>query len=189
MRPGSRMYWVMVAAYVVLLFSLQPRLGFWVDAFKARWGVAALGIATWVASALTAVVLVALLGRLWQGALASERAVFVAALVVYGIGVVLLDTPQERLHYVEYGLIAALIYGGLSARGPQVHCWRCIVIAVAVTAALGYLDERLQGWFWERRYFDWRDVRLNAQAALLGVATGTPLFNGHRRRTRRYGSA
>jgi len=189
MKLGSRKYWIVVAGYVALLFSLQPRLGFWVDAFKARWGVPALENTTWVASALTAGVLIALLRRSWHGSLASERAVFVAALVLYGVGVILLETPQERLHYVEYGLIAALIYGGLSARGPEAHCWRCVVIAVVVTAALGYLDERLQGWFWERRYFDWRDVRLNAQAALLGVATGVPLFNGHRRRTRRYGSA
>lgn len=183
-RAGSRGYWALVGLYVAVLFSLQPRLGFWVDAFKERWGDQALDRTAWAAAAVAAVAVLALVARAWRGALASERAVFVVAMLLYAVGVWLLDTPQERLHYFEYGLLAALVYGGLAARGPAAHFWRHVIVAVVVTSLLGFVDELLQGWFWERRYFDWRDVRLNVQAALLGVAVGVPFFNG-RRRSRR----
>ncbi len=183
-RAGSRAYWALVALYVTVLFSLQPQLGFWVEAFKERWGDAALDRTAWAAAAGAGVLVAALVGLAWRRARPAERAVFVIAMLLYGLGVAILDTPQERLHYFEYGMLSALIYGGLSAREPTANAWRHIVVAVVVTSAAGYLDEKLQDWFWERRYFDWRDVRLNIQAALLGVATSVPFFNGRRRMRR-----
>lgn len=180
MRPGTSSWWAFVAAYVVALFAAQPRLGFAVDAFKARWGDAALERTVWVAAGLAAAVLVGALVRLWRVARPAERLLVLAGVGLYGIGVLALEIPQERLHYVEYGVLAGLLYVGLESR-PGWRWPKAALVALLVTSGLGYLDEVLQGRFWERRYFDWADVALNVRAAALGILVAVPMFRAARR--------
>jgi len=111
--------------------------------------------------------------RLWRRASGFDRVLLVAVLVLYAGATAMLEIPQERLHYAEYGLLAGLVF--FAARAQGAGRWTAAAAAVMVTSGLGYLDEHLQGAFWERRYFDWRDVQLNVQAALLGALTSLPL--------------
>jgi len=169
-------WWLLVATYVVVLFAMQPRLGFAVDAFKERWGQATFE-RTMLAAAVTAALLFAATTlRIWRVATRTDRLLLVAVVAFYGVGVSLLEVPQERLHYVEYGLLAGFVYFACR-RGLErsMSSWRAALVAIVVTIGLGYLDEVLQGSFWERRYFDWRDVLLNAQAAVLGTVASIPI--------------
>jgi len=171
-----RRLWLSVAAYVVLLFAMQPRLGFVVDELKERWGVPAFEGVMLAAAVAAGLLLVALALRVWSTAASSDRVLLVVAVALYGLGVSLLEIPQERLHYAEYGVLAGLVYFACR-RGTtrDVAIWHAAVAAIVITIGFGYLDERLQGALWERRYFDWRDVVLNGQAAVLGTIASIPI--------------
>lgn len=179
--PGSRRWWLVVVGYVVVLFGVQPWLGFAVDAAKARWGTQAFAAAVTAAAIGAGVVLVLVAIPMLRRASRIELAALALAAALYALGIAALEIPQERLHYVEYGLLAAMLFAGMApgddAQGP----WRAALLAVVSTAAIGWLDEVVQGAFWERRYFDWRDVELNARAAVLGVLAGVPLHRAWRR--------
>jgi hypothetical protein len=175
----TRIRWTLVAAYVAALFALQPRLGFMVDAAKARWGEAAFAQGMLAVAVLGGLVFVALALRVWQRSGALDRALLVAVAALYVVGTALLDVPQERLHYLEYGLLAGLVY--LAAQHQGMTRRRAALLALVLTTALGYFDEYLQGALWERRYFDWRDVQLNFQAAVLGTLAGLAVGGGSRR--------
>ena len=169
-------WWLIVAAYVAILFAMQPRLGFVVDAVKERWGVPAFERAMLAAAVAAGLLFVALVTRIWRAASRTDRMLLVAVAVLYVVGVSLLDIPQERLHYVEYGLLAGLVYFACRRDLKRnMSTWQAAFAAIVITIGLGYLDEKLQGALWERRYFDWRDVLLNAQAAVLGTLASVPV--------------
>lgn len=166
-------WWAAAAGYVALLFSLQPRLGFWVDAAKERWGVPTFELVVLLAVVATGLLLAMLAWWLWRRADPFDRVLLLAVLVLYAGATALLEIPQERLHYAEYGVLAGLIF--FAARAQGAGRWPAAAVALVATSGLGYLDEHLQGAFWERRYFDWRDVQLNVQAAVLGTLASVPV--------------
>lgn len=169
-------WWLLVAAYVVALFAMQPRLGFVVDAFKEQWGAATFERTMLAAAVVVGLLFATMAQRIWSTATRADRLILIAVVALYVVGVAMLDIPQERLHYVEYGLLAGLIYFACR-RDPKLSMggWQAALAAIAMTIGLGYLDEWLQGELWERRYFDWRDVLLNAQAAVLGTLASVPI--------------
>jgi len=169
-------WWLGVAVYVVVLFAMQPRLGFAVDAVKERWGVATFERTMLAAAVAAGLFFAALALRAWRTATTVDRLLLVAVVALYTLGVSLLEVPQERLHYAEYGLLAGLIYFACRRDlGRGMGKWPAALTAIVITTSLGYLDEALQGALWERRYFDWRDVRINAQAAVLGIVASVPI--------------
>ena len=101
---------------------------------------------------------------------------------VVGVGYLALLTlvpmmPEERLHFLEYGAVAALIYMALrerQARGRAVGHpdaetpWSIppLIMAVLITGALGWIDEGIQAVLPERVY-DLRDVAFNIAAAVI----------------------
>jgi hypothetical protein len=183
-QPGELGWWLLTGLYVAVVFAAQPYLGFAVDALKARWGeegfataVTLLAVAVAVAVALAALPLV-------RAATRTERLALAVGASLYIVGVATLEIPQERLHYAEYGLLAGLVFAGLQGKRPKL-AWPAAVLAIVIVAALGWLDETLQGAFWERRYFDWRDVQLNVRAAALGTLIAVPLWSAYQRVRRR----
>ena len=113
----------------------------------------------------------------------SKREVWVAVGVaaVFLITWSRIETPEERTHLIEYGLVAVLIYQALRERqsnGGKVPL--PAVLAVLSTALLGWLDEGLQAILPERVY-DLRDVGFNILAGLMAIAGSLALA-----RTRRW---
>jgi drug/metabolite transporter (DMT)-like permease len=105
------------------------------------------------------------------------RAVCVAAIfgAIYVVALTRLDRPEERLHLIEYGLLAGLVYGALVERRMRRRNFdrpsRTVFagpIAIVLTSGLGWLDEGIQEVL-PNRYYDLRDVMLNAVAAVLAV--------------------
>lgn len=187
MRAGSGAYWWLVGGYVGVLFAVQPFLGFGVDAFKERWGDDGLRLTVGAVGIVAGLALLVLVMRLASALTPRDAIVLLLGGAAYGLGVLRLEIAQERLHYVEYGLLAALIFVGL--RGRRSGELSAMAAAVVAGASLGLLDETLQGWLWPRRYFDWLDVGLNFKAALVGVVLAVPLHRAWLRRTSMRASA
>ena len=111
-----------------------------------------------------------------------ELAVAFAFALIYVVAVVRLERAEERLHLLEYGLVAVLVYGALeerraNGRPARAPSW---LVAVVVTAALGWLDEGIQA-ILPPRVYDLRDVALNAAAGVLAVGCTTALPWSRRR--------
>ncbi len=191
LQVGSRRYWQMVAAYVVVLLAAQSFMGLGIDKFKELWGLQALEYTAYMIVALGAAPVLWLGARVWRRCSVTERLWIGTALVIYGVGTVSARNPQERLHYLGYGLLAVLLYVGFSARprnaiaasgtlpaSPGVL--HAAMPAAVLGFAVGLTDELLQI-LWPRRYFDWADVMINALAVGLGLLLAIPLSNGLRR--------
>ena len=104
-----------------------------------------------------------------------EIGVWAGAAAVFMMLFARLGIPEERTHLFEYVVVGSLIYAALRVRagnggGPA----RPALVAVAVTVAVGTLDEVIQ-FFLPNRVFDWVDVGFNALAATLAVGTSAAL--------------
>ena len=97
----------------------------------------------------------------------------VAAVYVMALGRI--GIAEERGHLFEYGLVAVLIYHALSERLQHGRRVRApAVLAVVVTALLGWLDEGIQ-WLLPNRVYDIRDVGFNALAGLMSILASLSL--------------
>lgn len=89
-----------------------------------------------------------------------------ACALVYAAAIWPMESPEEKLHFIEYGLVAVLAHlaspAHWSARARFVRC------ALFVTAA-GWVDELIQALL-PNRYYDLRDVGFNAAAGLLALS-------------------
>jgi hypothetical protein len=104
---------------------------------------------------------------------AAQWAVAAAAALLLALLAARLEVAQERLHLVEYGLLALLVRALLVARwgaGAEQRELRARAAlgAVVLTAAAGWVDEGIQALL-PNRYYDLRDVGFNAGAGLLAV--------------------
>lgn len=76
--------------------------------------------------------------------------------------------PEERLHFLEYGLFAGLVYSALrerQRRGARTLV-SPVVGALALTFVAGWVDEGIQA-ILPNRVYDPRDVAFNTAAGLL----------------------
>lgn len=91
---------------------------------------------------------------------------------VLGVGVVyvwlitwLSQSPAERFHLAEYGLLSLLTYRAFRV---DVDHHRAVVLGVVAAALIGAGDEMIQ-WALPNRVFEWKDVWLNAGSSVLGM--------------------
>ena len=80
-----------------------------------------------------------------------------------------MNSPEEKVHFVEYGLVGVLAFFAAPVR---LEGFRRFAAAALFTAAAGWLDEGIQALL-PSRYYDLRDVGFNAAAgvfALLALA-------------------
>jgi VanZ family protein len=84
-----------------------------------------------------------------------------AIALVYAAAIFPMDSPEEKIHFIEYGVVALLAYEAFPVRR------RYLTAAVFVLAA-GWIDELIQGLL-PTRYYDLRDVAFNAAAGLLAL--------------------
>jgi len=75
------------------------------------------------------------------------------------------EIPEERVHFIQYGLMAWLARGALGWSAPPLLAY---LGAFLLASGVGYVDELVQG-ILPSRLYDLRDVLLNMQAAFLGV--------------------
>jgi VanZ family protein len=73
--------------------------------------------------------------------------------------------PAERLHLMEYGLLAYLSYSGLRLHLSRMSAY---VLGFLISSAFGFLDEVIQ-YVLPNRVFEYRDVMTNVIASALGL--------------------
>jgi VanZ family protein len=109
-----------------------------------------------------------------------------AAALAYGYLLSRMSVLQERMHLLEYGVVALAFraaFAGRSAahrggdRGPSI---RAAVAALGATVAAGWLDEGIQALL-PNRYYDIRDVGFNTLAGALALAVEAALDATRRR--------
>lgn len=106
----------------------------------------------------------------------AELAVALGVAAAYLLVFVRMEaSPEERTHLVEYGVVGVFIYEALAERASQ---GRYVpvppLIAIAVTAALGLLDECIQA-ILPNRIFDPLDILFNVLAGLMAVGASMAL--------------
>ncbi len=180
--------------YIVALLSIQSTMGYGIDKFKELWGDGALEVVAYLIVGAGALVVVWAVWTVWARCSAAERAWIGLALLLYAAGTLNARYPQERLHYLGYGLLAILLYVGFArdraardratvdgvASGGRPAELAPAFAAFVLGCAVGFADELLQI-LWPRRYFDWADVGMNVVAVGLGLLVAIPLWNALRR--------
>ncbi|MBT3336881.1 MAG: VanZ family protein [Anaerolineae bacterium] len=102
----------------------------------------------------------------------KQREIWVAlgVVAVYGmVSVRLFLSPEERTHLFEYGIVATLVHQALLERlrnGRRIPS--PALLAIAITALIGWFDEGIQ-FLLPNRIYDIRDVGFNALAGLMAV--------------------
>ena len=97
---------------------------------------------------------------------------------VYALVVWPMDSPEEKLHFLEYGVVAVLAFFAAPVKWVGGSRY---VFAALFTGAAGWLDEGIQALL-PSRYYDLRDVGFNALAggmALVSVAIYRRLTSSH----------
>jgi VanZ family protein len=97
-------------------------------------------------------------------------------LVGYGWGMGQLRIPAERVHFIEYGVLAFLVYRALALdlKSGWSYFW-----AFVLTSLIGWSDEGTQ-YLIPGRYYELRDVGLNVISAALGLLLVFTLYKDRR---------
>lgn len=80
---------------------------------------------------------------------------------IYAAAIVPMSSPEEKIHFIQYGLVALLAYDAFPVRR------RYLFAAVFVLGA-GWIDEGIQALL-PSRFYDLRDVAFNAAAGVLAL--------------------
>jgi VanZ family protein len=86
--------------------------------------------------------------------------------------------PLERVHLPEYGVAACLAW--FAVRSHRVSAGVAFAATFALTALIGWGEEVIQ-YFVPGRFYDWRDVTLNALSAWLALLVLVALRSGEGR--------
>ena len=166
--------WALVAAWAVVLFLSIPFARAAQGAIE-RWAGTRIYLAAMIV--LGAGCGVAMLAGLVRGA-RNRIARRVGGLILVGVlsaGVLLtqLQTSAEAIHFLEYGLLGFLLF-----RAWRLHVADPLVYPISALSLglVAWLDEFLQ-WLMPGRFWDFRDIRLNAMAGaivLLSIALVFP---------------
>lgn len=84
---------------------------------------------------------------------------------LYGLVIYILELPEEQMHFIEYGVLGALIYAALS---HDINSKSIYFISAIIVFVFGAIDEAIQ-WLLPNRVFDIRDLIMNGSAGILSL--------------------
>lgn len=166
--------WISATSWVLLIFATVPVIRKVQEWIAAHAGSQIFGYATVIAVIGGAVVGVVLLHRR-PAALEWRQVLWLASVTALALWWArgLWSCPEEAVHLVEYGVLGLLLAHALKFR---VRSWVVYPAAALLGTLVGCLDEFVQ-WLTPRRYFDFRDIWINAGAcslAVIALAKGLP---------------
>ena len=171
-REREWLSWLYVVLWTVVIFLTIPFVRDFSNYVHRNWGRESFTYGVTVVIVLAAVGTVVFLLRRPQTRLINYACLLaVAGLLVYltfGLGS---GSPEEAVHYVQYGVLGVLIYRAFTHR---IRDYSIYAAAAIVGTIVGMLDETVQ-WMTPRRYFGLNDIWLNFTAVALiqiGLATG-----------------
>lgn len=125
-----------------------------------------------IVSLLAALAVVLVLWLIWFAKVRSPLVYLQTAGIFAAYAIVLMtlsEMPVERIHLMEYGVLGCLAHRALRHRCAGRERF---LLAVLITLNLGLGDELIQGLL-PRRFYDPKDVMVNAVSGLLGVLVAT----------------
>ena len=136
----------------------------------------------WITVVLVLLLAVGIVAAQWRRRRPGPREIGVALgiVAIYLMVMLRVQIPEERTHLFEYGLLAVLIHQALLERfRTRRPLLIAAVLAVAITALLGWLDEGIQVLL-PNRVYDLRDVAFNALAGLMAVVASVAVMGARR---------
>jgi VanZ like protein len=161
--------WYLIWAYILLIFLTLPVMRSILNALKELLGRQELGLV------LNTILVLSALWLLWAGSKLGWRRLLHVAIPLLIILVLAyhLHIPEERVHFLQYGLLGLLVLKTCRVQGVTQYA-----IATLFVVAVGAGDEFVQ-WLLPNRVGDLRDVGLNALAGAMGTWIGKSLYWGH----------
>lgn len=165
-RSAGRGRLLAAGLYLALLYGTTPFMREFLNALRPALGVTFAPLVS--AGVVVAGAAFVLFYRRGIFTLGARRALLLAVIVAaYAATMAVLPWPEERVHLVQYGLLAVLVTRWRRAgSAAQSQGWRLHGVAWVLVAVAGVGDEMIQWWLPDR-VGDLRDVALNAWAALL----------------------
>ena len=168
--------WLGVAAWVTLIYATIPLARSIQEFIRDRGGKTVFLWLTFLCFAAAAGWIVrATFRKQWRGRPAQ---IFVLAAIgglFCWLTWSLRANPEEAFHFVQYGVLSLLLFRALGHRFPDPSIY---VSATLIGAAFGIFDELIQ-WVVPQRFFDYRDIGINALAVgLVQVALAAGIRPG-----------
>jgi hypothetical protein len=149
---------VVLLAIYATLGAVRPVTNYLRDAGHLRLSVA-------IAFAVAATVVFWLILRDERNRTLRTALLLLAAVAAYAAVILPMDSPEEKIHFIEYGVV------GVLATASMPRGWsggRRFIAAALFVATAGWIDEGIQGLLPDR-YYDLRDVAFNAAAGLMAL--------------------
>jgi len=165
--PGSRerRAWIAAGLWLAAIYVSVYQARTLAEALRAR---GLLAPAVWGAFAVAGVLVGVWLMRSRPGP--WPLGILAVAALVLVLCLRRIASPEEKIHFIQYGVLAGLLHGGLGNR----PLWLRAPAAILLAALAGLGDEVIQRYL-PNRVFDWRDVQINAAAGALVVVTAEAL--------------
>ena len=161
-RPLRKKYWAWATGWTLAIYAtlylVRPICEFFKETIPFD-----LWVNIFLAACLSGIA--AIFFRKYKMTDGSGYVLLLLAISGYAYGLVTIPYPEEKIHFIEYGILAYLIFRALRL---DHGAWAAYAGAFALTAALGWGDEGLQHLL-PNRYYQTSDVVLNAVSGLLGL--------------------
>ncbi len=154
--------WIIVLAYILLIYLSLPLMRPLQRRLYELLGISALSLAVNIVLGLVALAVLCL-GLRRGGGTALLLLLILAAL---GLTAVRIELPEERLHFLEYGLLGLLVHHAGTRHGSRLS----FPLLLAITTLAGVFDEGIQHLL-PNRVGDLRDILLNTGGGLAGLCT------------------
>ncbi len=156
--------WLPVVLWVTVIYTTIPFVRVLREWYVARWDPVWIGLGVAVVLMAAGVVAVTLMRRM-TGAVRRGNTVWIvgttAVFVLWTLS--LRRSPEEAVHFLEYGVLAVLLHRALR---PTMGSDLVFIAAMLMGALIGTVDEIIQ-WVSPGRFWDWRDLLLNGGAGAL----------------------
>jgi len=153
----ERRWWIAALALILLIYATLYFVRGPVEFLRAH------GVLRLTVGALFGVAALGVVRQVWKrGAGPRERVVLLAFAGVFCGAVLLADLPEEKLHFLEYGLLGSVLFQACQERSARLGRGRLSAawLAIALAGLAGWGDEGIQAVL-PNRYYDLRDILWN----------------------------
>lgn len=163
--PARRYLWGVIAAITVFIYATLPVMRGVLRFLYRHLGRGELSIAVNIMIIVAMIAFIAYL--LFHRRIRNPFDIGTVVLVFLatGFSLTVIEIPEERVHFLEYSLLGALIFTAwsLDLKGNQLY-----LASLALTSLLGGIDEFIQ-YFLPNRVGEFRDFLLNLVGGMIGI--------------------
>ena len=153
---GNKRTWIAIGAYIAVIYLTLPLMRLALNFLYSSFGRENLSV---IVNAVIIAVAVLLLSLLFIKGRSRSLLPVVLPLAVAVVLICMIERPEERVHFLEYGVLGFLV---LQASG------RRMALSLAFVVLVGAGDEFIQ-LLLPSRVGDMRDVAMNAIGGALGL--------------------